>query len=244
MDDGGIAELGEAIESRPCRLAYVTGRHLALALDGIELHRLPRPDTLVCDVGTSVYSREGTDYEPDPGYRALMVAALGGLDAESIRHRLSRLDGLRPQEAEKQAEFKVSFYSPSGPEGEDVARRAAELLRGAEGAVNVVYSVDSVKDRGLIDVLPAGVAKDTAVRYLHDASGLADDHLVYAGDSGNDRAAMLSGFNVVVVGNATERFKESIELQAEGLGLAARVYVADGLYARGVLEGCRHFGIL
>ncbi len=239
-----MLELRAALEARPGVLAYVTGRHLSLALEGIELHSLPDPDILVCDVGTSVFFRRGAEYEPDPGYREQMRAVLGGVGSESLRLRLAELEELRLQEPEKQAEFKVSYYAPTGAEGEETARLAAELLQDTGAAVNVVYSVDPVKSVGLIDVLPAGVAKDTALRYLHDHSAVPEERLVYAGDSGNDRAAMLSGFNVVVVGNAPESFKESIRLEADALGIGARVYIAGEAYARGVLEGCRYFGIL
>lgn len=242
--DGGVAELRAALHSRAGMLAYVTGRHLRLALRGIELHGLPMPHVLVCDVGTSLYLRREGGWEPDAGYRARMLSALGSARPAALRDRLARVAGLRLQEPEKQAEFKLSYYAPVGPEGEALAREAGDLLRETGGSVNVVYSVDPVQGTGLIDVLPAGVAKDTAVRYLHDRSGIPEERLVYAGDSGNDRAAMLSGFNVVVVGNAPDAFKEAIRSEAEGLGIGSRVYVADTSYARGVLEGCRHFGVL
>jgi HAD superfamily hydrolase (TIGR01484 family) len=243
-DDGGIAELRDALEERGGMLAYVTGRHLSLALDGIERHALREPDVLVCDVGTSVYFRRGDRYEPDPLYRARMLTALGAADPASLRRELSSVQGLTPQEPERQAEFKLSYYAPVGPEGEDVALRAETRLAQVGGLVNVVYSEDAVAGNGLVDVLPAGVAKDTAVRYLHDRSGVPEQRLVYAGDSGNDRAAMLSGFNVVVVGNADEGFREAIRREAEELDIGARVYLAERPFADGVLEGCRHFGIL
>ena len=243
-DDGGVWELRGALQARPGVLAYVTGRHLSLALDGIELHFLPRPDVLVCDVGTTVYFRREERYEPDPDYRERMRAALGGIDPDALRERLATVDSLELQEPEKQAEFKVSYYAPTGEEGEQAARVVRQRLEDVGAAVNVVYSVDTAKSVGLIDVLPAGVAKDTALRYLHDHSGVPEVRLVYAGDSGNDRAAMLSGFKVVVVGNAAESFKKAIRLEADELGIGARVYIAEEAYARGVLEGCQHFGIL
>jgi hydroxymethylpyrimidine pyrophosphatase-like HAD family hydrolase len=101
-----------------------------------------------------------------------------------------------------------------------------------------------VTDRGLLDVLPAEIAKDYAVRYLHDRSGVDEDHLVYAGDSGNDRAAMLTGFRVIVVGNADEELKKDLGIESVAQGIAERIYFAEHPYARGVLEGLRHFGAL
>jgi len=242
--DGGIGKLRAALDVRDVVLAYVTGRHLDLALEGIEAHDLPLPDMLVCDVGTSVFVRSGGRYEADSGYRDVMISATGGVELSSLSTRLLAVEGLRLQEPEKQTDFKLSYYLPGGEEGEVVAGRVADRLADSEASVNVVYSVDSVREIGLLDVLPAGVAKDTAVRYLHDRSGLPEERLVYAGDSGNDRAAMLSGFNVVVVGNATGPFRRSIRREADERGLGERVYLAEARYAAGVLEGCRHYGLL
>lgn len=244
VGDGGLAELRAALSAGTCELAYVTGRHLALALEGIERHGLPSPATLVCDVGTSIFIRRGGGYEADPEYRRRMVEASGGVELGALRERLADAPGLRLQEPEKQADFKLSYYAPDADGGRTAALLVASILGEAGASANVVQSVDPVSGLGLVDVLPAGVAKDTAVRYLHDRSGMAEEHLVYAGDSGNDRAAMLSGFNVVVVGNAAAAFKRSIRLEADETGLADRVYVAEASYALGVLEGCRHFGIL
>ena len=82
------------------------------------------------------------------------------------------------------------------------------------------------------------------MRYLHDKLELDEERLVYAGDSGNDRAAMLTGFNVVVVANASSVLKESLWEEAVNLGIDSRIYFARTAYALGVLEGCQHFGIV
>jgi HAD superfamily hydrolase (TIGR01484 family) len=220
----------------------VTGRHHDLAIDGIREHRLPAPELLVCDVGTSVYRAVESGFALDPAYRELMVDALDGADLRSVRARLMELDTLTLQEEGRQSEFKLSYYTPVGPRGEEVARQVRDRLEEL-GRFSVVHSVDHIAQRGLLDVLPSGIAKDSAVRYLHDSSGVREDQLVYAGDSGNDRAAMLSGFNVVVVGNATPQLKESIRAGASRLALSDRIYFAEAPFAAGVVEGCRHFGL-
>ena len=243
-DDGGVAELRHAVErARDVAVAYVTGRSRPLALEGLRRHALPPPEMLVCDVGPSLFVREGDDYVPDPGYRELMLGALGGARTAGARELLSELEGLELQEEHSQTEFKLSYYTPADARGEELASLARALL-GATGPFNVVHSVDPHARRGLLDVLPAGVAKDVAVRYLHDRSGVSEHALVYAGDSGNDLAALLSGFNVIVVGNAAPALEEAIRRQAEARGIAERVHFADAWYAAGVLEGCRSFGIL
>jgi HAD superfamily hydrolase (TIGR01484 family) len=238
-----VDELVRAFEaSEDLRLAYVTGRHLSLAQAGIEEIGLPSPDWFVCDVGTSVYRRTNGGYEPDPVYRQAMRAVLGGLGGDDVRAAIGAMDGLELQEDEKQAEFKVSYYTRGRPE--PLIASVQSRLDAAHARVNLVASHDPVTDRGLLDVLPAGIAKDYAVRYLHDHTGVDEEHLVYAGDSGNDRAAMLTGFRVIVVGNADEALKKDLGIEAVAQGIAERIYFAEHPYARGVLEGLRHFGLL
>jgi HAD superfamily hydrolase (TIGR01484 family) len=243
-DDGGISEFRDAVERRDdLRVTYVTGRNHTLALMGIAAHALPAPDVLVCDVGTSVFVLQHGVYLPDPGYRERMAAAWGSADRSAVLRSLANIPSLELQEAYKQSEFKLSYYTAPGPEGEDVARQLMASIEEGVGAASVIYSVDPRTERGLLDVLPPGVAKDVAVRYLHDQLGLDEDRTVYAGDSGNDRAAMLGGFDVIVVGNATPALKDSIRTEAEDRGLTTHLYFARAEYARGVLEGCRYFGI-
>lgn len=243
-DDGGVAELRQAVEqAKELSVAYVTGRSRALAVQGIRRHELPPPRILVCDVGTSMFIADEGEWVPDEDYRALMLEALGGAEPGGAGDALLELEGLELQEDHNQTEFKLSYYTPGDARGEELAAVARERLVEV-GRFNVVHSFDPVSGRGLLDVLPAGVAKDVALRYLHDRSGVPEESLVYAGDSGNDLAAMLSGFNVVVVGNAADALKETVREQAEARGLTERVHFAEAWFAAGVLEGCRRFGIL
>jgi HAD superfamily hydrolase (TIGR01484 family) len=238
-----VEELVSAMEaSEHLMLAYVTGRHLSLAQTGIEEIGLPPPDWFVCDVGTSVYRRTNAGYEVDEQYRRAMRTAFGGLSGEEVRAAIGPLEGLELQEDEKQGEFKVSYYTSGRPE--PFAEAVQSRLDAANAKVNLVTSHDPVAVRGLLDVLPAGIAKDSAVRYLHDRTGVDEQHLVYAGDSGNDRAAMLTGYQVIVVGNADSTLKKDLGAESAALGIADRIYFAEHSYARGVLEGLRHFEML
>jgi HAD superfamily hydrolase (TIGR01484 family) len=238
-----VSELVRAVsESVNLMLAYVTGRHLLLAREGIAEVGLPSPDWFVCDVGTSVFRKTGSGFEPDEGYREAMRSAFGGLSGADVRAAIGVVEGIALQEDEKQGEFKVSYYTQGRPE--PYVDAVQSRLDAANAQVNLVASHDPVTDRGLLDVLPAGIAKDYAVRYLHDHSGVDEQHLVYAGDSGNDRAAMLTGFRVIVVGNADEELKKDLGIEAVGQGIADKIYFAEHPYARGVLEGLRHFGFV
>jgi HAD superfamily hydrolase (TIGR01484 family) len=238
-----VAELVVAMQaSEGVQLAYVTGRHLSLAEQGIAEVGLPKPDWFVCDVGTSVYHREVAGFQPDETYREAMRAAFGGLGGADVREAVGEVEGIELQEEEKQAEFKVSYYTRG--RHEPYVGVVQSRLDTAGARINLVSSFDPVSGRGLLDVLPAGVAKDYAIRYLHEHTGIDAEHLVYAGDSGNDRAAMLSGFRAIVVGNADEVLKEELKRASAAKGLSERLYFAQEPYAAGVLEGLRHFALV
>jgi hydroxymethylpyrimidine pyrophosphatase-like HAD family hydrolase len=119
-----------------------------------------------------------------------------------------------------------------------------EHLLPFEGRIQAVYSVRPSDGKGLLDLLPGAVAKDYALLHLRNHAGVHPEHLVYAGDSGNDLEAMLAGFKVVVVGNAEPDFVAELKARARQEDCLARIYFARAPFAAGVLEGCIHHGIL
>jgi sucrose-6-phosphatase len=244
--EADVAELRRAVEERPdLLLAYVTGRDFALAERGIARFHLPVPQLLVCDVGSSLYHWTPEGFRRDHEYAARMEEALGGLSVEDVRDVLDGVRGLTLQPQERQTSVKLSFYVAPGDDHAKVLGVVQERLEAFQGRVQTVYSVRARDGTGLLDVLPAGVAKDFALHYLHDHTGVDEDRLVFAGDSGNDVEAMLTGFKVVVVGNAPGNVKEELKRRAAKEGIQEeRLYFAESPYAGGVLEGCRHFGIL
>jgi len=240
-----VQEFREAVEeAADVTLAYVTGRDLHLALKGIGQYQLPQPDILVCDVGTSVYHSTPAGFELDREYVQLMDEARGGLDVREIRHELNRVAQLHIQPEDRQTESKLSYHLSPEADHAKVLGSVKEVLDGLGDQIQAVYSVGAPHGTGLLDLLPAGVAKDYAIRYLHDQTGVHSDDLVFAGDSGNDLAAMLIGFKVVVVGNATSCMKEELTERGGELEILDRLYFAKALFAAGVLEGCRYFGLL
>lgn len=240
-----LASFRTAFEAQPgLGLAYVTGRDLRLALEGIHRHRLPIPDFLACDVGTSLYQPTPSGFQIDREYLRLMKEARGKVDVREVQYALAPLPGLQLQPQDRQTESKMSYFLSKGSDHQEILASVQETLAGLGGNFQAVYSVGLPSGIGLLDLLPSGVAKDFALRYLCERTGVEPDSLVYAGDSGNDMAAMLAGFHAIVVGNATPNLKEELAARGGELGLLDKLYFAEGLYAAGVMEGCRHFGIL
>lgn len=224
-------------------LAYATGRSYKLAMEGILEHGLPLPDSLICEVGSEVYHRSGEALASDTEYEALMESILGA----SVRQRVPEfLEGVKDtylQEAEKQGRFKVSFYVEPDVIEADLLIRVRESLRHLRNRVNVVFSVDPVDRRGLLDIMPAGVSKASAAHYLRARLDLEPESVVYAGDSGNDTDALLAGFNAILVGNAPDPIRARLQEEFRSRGREDRLHCARAPYLSGVLEGCERFGL-
>lgn len=240
-----LAEFKEAVESSSgLLLAYVTGRGIGLAEKGIAQFRLPRPHFQVCDVGTSVYVTDGGRFILDDEYAGRMREAMGGVDFEEILQQLAPVRHLLLQPWERQTEFKLSYHLPDGEDHSAIVAEVRGRLEEMVAGIEAVYSVGAPSGRGLLDLLPPGAAKDHALHYLREITGVDPDAVVYAGDSGNDLAPLLAGYKGIVVANAGEDLRAELERLAKGGNLPSEVHFSPHQFARGVLEGCRHFGIL
>lgn len=229
----------DLIASTQITLAYLTGRHLDLALDGVAECGLPQPRALACDVGTTLYWRtEQGAFEPDTAYRQRVADMDGVVPADAVVRALAGVPGLTLQEADKQSDFKVSFYVDDS--AIDVGTNVGEHLKDV-GNARLVFSHDPADGRGLLDVVPAGVGKQTALVHLAEVLETDLGDVIYAGDSGNDSDAILSGCRAVIVGNAPEGLKRDLRESAARSGRKSLVYFAAAGFVGGVLEGVRHF---
>ncbi len=240
-----IRTFRSAMSERGLKLAYVTGRGRDLALKGIQRVGLPLPEVLVCDVGTSVWVRRGGHdaWFVDEVYQERMREALGGVARADIVGGIGALEGLELQEPGKQTDFKISYYV--APDRLDALRDGVgERLARFPVPPKAVWSHDPYSGRMLLDVLPRNVAKHVALGHLRERHGHALDEIVYAGDSGNDFDALLSGHPAIVVANAPEALKRQLREEALAAGTLDRMYFAERPFAGGVMEGLRHFGAL
>ncbi len=237
-----IQEFNELISDHPqLALAYVTGRHLELGLEGVAKHNLPTPHIFVCDVGTTIYFRTNDIWEKDLEYRGKLKNSWHDLNGRDIAALLTDIQDLEPQEDERQKEFKQSYYLPLTVNREHIVRLIKDRLLEKDIAVNVIYSIDTLKHVGLVDVLPVIAAKDYALRYLWNKLQINKEDIVYAGDSGNDLLAFVSGFNAIVVQNTGEDVKDFVRKQIVIKNIGQHVFFANFKYVKGVIEGCFHF---
>ncbi len=219
--------------------AVATGRSYDLTLKVLEEEGIPRPDVLITSVGTGIH--EGPNLEPASGWQAHLRYRW---NREGVIAALDGVPGLTLQGEEGQRAFKVSYYTdgsqvvadgeegdPAFVGGEIIKEEVRRRLRVAGLRFNAIFSHGQY-----LDILPVRASKGKAIRYLADKWELPLNHVLVAGDSGNDEEMLRGDTLAVVVGN------HSAEL--EPLRGEPRIYFAEAGYAGGILEGIHHYRFL
>ena len=238
-----LAELARQLAESQVPLVFVTGRHLQSTLRAISQFRLPTPDWIVADVGTSIYERDGADgWKLLDGYAQHLQTSLNDMPLEKVRFALRDFDELTLQAEEKQGRFKLSYYS-SRDQVHEVAKRLQTKLNGLAVPYGVTSSLDPFTTHGLIDVLPQAASKGAALSWWAERQQIPLSSIVYAGDSGNDLAALVAGFRSIVVANAEPDLVKAVERAHASAGWDGRLFIAEGHATSGVLQGCRWFGV-
>lgn len=153
------------------------------------------------------------------------------------------MEGLVLQEDAAQAPFKISYYCDAA-NLPDLSRAIGELCEGKALPFACMPSVDPFNNRGLLDLLPREVSKAYALLWLSTHADFDPGELVYAGDSGNDHAALTAGFRAIAVANMDAGLAAAMSREMAEKGWADRFYRARRTATSGVLEGCRHFGLV
>ncbi|MFI9651533.1 HAD-IIB family hydrolase [Guyparkeria halopsychrophila] len=252
---------GHQLESRDARdlfwrlarrpevtLAYVSGRDRRLLQSAIDEFSLPVPDFAIGDVGTTIYRIDDGEWHAWEAWAKEIAADWGGNSREMLAEMLVDIPDIEPQESEKQNTYKLSYYAPADLDGESLAERIGERLAEAGVRSSVIWSIDEMRDVGLVDVLPAGATKVHAIRFLQAHLHASPSRTVFAGDSGNDLPVLTSGLQAIVVANARDEIKQAAIHATAERGAGDCLYVArggflgmNGNYAAGILEGVVHF---
>ena len=230
------------------RLVYVSGRNRKLIQDAIENYRLPLPDFAIGDVGTTIYDLDKGSWNKWSAWNDEISKDWPEGGHDELAGMLSDMAQLRPQESEKQNRFKLSYYTDAGADQQVLVQEIRQRLKSRGVRPSVIWSVDEQRDVGLIDVLPERANKVHAVRFLAKSQGISKNRVVYAGDSGNDLAVMVSDIQSILVRNAAETVRREARESVEKSGLEETLYEAkggflgmNGNYTAGVLEGLAHF---
>ncbi len=222
-DGEGLRCLLKQLKAGGDRVGFgvATGRRLSSARQVLKEWKVPQPDVMITAVGSEIYY--GKNMVADSGYERHINYRWR---REELHEALAEVEGLRLQPKSEQLRFKLSYYLD-----ERRPPRVEELrtqLRHRDLHCKMIHSHGAY-----LDLLPVRASKGLAIRYLMLKWGIDPDHVLVAGDSGND-AEMLRGETLgVVVGNYSD--------ELEKLRSEPRIYFADGHYAHGVMEGIKHY---
>ena len=252
------ALLRTLVERQILDVCYVSGRSIPLIREAIQEFSLPIPQVVIGDVGATI-ADVNTDTDTDidkpwPTWSAWhehLAEDWQGRDAWALLGVLEPLTarlGIRPQEDAHQNTFKLSYYTPN-PFDKTQLEVLEDDLQQHGFASRLIWSVDEATNTGLLDVLPARASKFHAIEFFLARHPLGQQHpldsVVFAGDSGNDLAALTSHLNAVLVANAAADVREQAQHDVEDkqtLYLARGDFLGlNGNYSAGVLEGLAHY---
>ena len=246
-DDQAIDLFNELTRKFGVLVVYVTGRNLALTEAAMAEFGVRAPDILIGDVGTSIRKYENGKWRFDEGWIRHVRRVSPRWDGGAIKAAVAGVDGLREQEPEHQNPFKQSYYADHARK-DHILAAIGERVEGHYHEV-IVYSYDSMDDKGLVDFLPNSATKQTALEYVAEEFGCDKGEVVFCGDSGNDIFPLTAGFSGVLVRNADDQLVENVR-SAMAQNPALKVYFAkggfmdlNGYYTGGVLEGAGHYGL-
>ncbi len=225
-DEDALDELLRMVREAPGRVGFgvATGRHIDSALKVLKDWGVQAPDFIISAAGSEIHygakQVEDETWKKHVDYR---------WEPELVREAMRGVPGLKLQPKEEQRRFKISYYVDTDrfPGLREVLRR----LRRLDIHATAIFSHDA-----FFDLLPVRASKGAALRYLADKWGIPLEHILAAGDSGNDEE-MLTGQTLgVVVGNHSP--------EIDKLRGNDRIYFARGHYAAGIVEGIRHYDFL
>lgn len=230
------------------QLAYVSGRDRQLLLDAIAEYDLPVPDYAIADVGTTIYAIHDDQWRIWGQWHDEIGADWGPYTQQSLAELLQDINVLQLQEATKQGKYKLSYYADAKTEQTTLFNTIHQRFDQRGIKANLIWSIDETTHTGLLDILPRSANKLHAIRFLMQEQAYSPDHVVFAGDSGNDLEVLCSDIQAVLVNNATPEVREQALSLAGANGCTAQLYLAggdflgmNGNYAAGILEGVAYY---
>ena len=230
-------------------LTYVSGRHRALVEQAIMCYRLPVPNFVVGDVGTTIY-RIGSklEWQALTSWEVEIGKDWGGNTHADIKALLAHISDLRAQEPSKQNNYKLSYYVPLQSDRNTLSAMIRHSLRSAGVKANLIWSVDEPQGVGLLDILPAHASKYHAIEALMKLCGFDYSNTVFCGDSGNDIEVLASPIPAVLVGNCQDNVRQLARRLSIDTHHSEQLYIArggfmgmNGNYSAGMLEGIAYY---
>lgn len=176
--EADLLRLEAAVASSPhIHLAFATGRTLPAALEALDAVGSKGPQTLITDVGCALHRHTpSAGWKEDSHYRGLVQAQWNEVAAERVMKHLPK--GVSPQPGVA-ARLRLALQVDPGFDPQERANPLAVVLE-SEGLVARILPSHGF----YLDVLPIGVDKGFALRFLRDELGGCQ--VISCGDSEND----------------------------------------------------------
>jgi len=229
-------------------LVYVTGRDKLLIQQAINNYKLPKPDFIIADVGSTIYQIVNNDWVHLEKWDSEISSDWNSKSNQDLQEILHDFNDIRVQEYSKQNKYKLSYYVPLHVEHVALIDEINSYLKNNDINANIIWSVDIAADLGLLDILPASANKKHAIEFIRKLFDFDLKETIFAGDSGNDIAVINSSVNSILVANAEKDIISSAIDHAKKNNQLNSLYIAkgdflgmNGNYSAGVLEGVVHY---
>jgi len=201
-----------------------TGRRYEDVIELMDQMDIPNPEVLITSVGTEIYY--GKNYTLDTSWRKHINFRW---EPEKIHQVLDSIEGLYIQDDNEQSIFKISYKVDFA-----VAPKLAAIKRILRE--NGIRSKCIVSLGMFLDIIPSRAGSGISIRHMAYKWGFPLEHILVAGDSGNDEDMLAGNTLGVVVGNYSQ--------ELEKLRKYPRVYFAEQHHARGIIEGIEYYNFL
>lgn len=205
----------------PIGFGIATGRNIDSARSVLKEWGVPTPDVLITSVGSEIHY--GPKIVEDNGWKRHIHH---NWHPQKILKALENTAGITLQEQDAQRDHKISYVVD--PQKAPSLKELRAHLRRLDLPVKLIFSHNE-----FLDVLPLRASKGLAVRYFALKWGVPLQHILVAGDSGNDEEMLAGNTLGVVVGNFSPELKK--------LKKNRNVFFANGHYANGIVEGVDHY---
>lgn len=224
-DDEALAQFNALLrENEHVGFGIATGRRLDSARELIEELGLPQPDLIDTDAGTQLHY--GQRLTPDRSWGSSIGYAW---QPEAVRDALRAVSGLELQPDEHQSDYKISYVVDTREK--ITVPKIRKILREAGVRAKVILSLGMY-----LDVIPVRGGSDMSLRHVLWKWGFAPEHVLVAGDSGNDVGMLLGRTLGVVVANHSPELNRYRN--------RPRVYFAKAAHAAGILEGIEYYNFM
>lgn len=229
-------------------LVYNSGRDLYLTKQAIKRYNLPKPDFLICSVGTKIYYKKNNDFLEFKDWNELIKKDWKNKTSTDIRKILKKLKTIQEQPRKNNNKYKQSYYFPLNKEIKPIIKKIKKILKYHNLKCSVITSTDGKKY--FIDILPKSVDKLSALLFISKIIKVKKNKIVFSGDSENDLSVICGGVKGILVKNSFDSVKLKVNnFVKQNPKYKKLIYIAkgnfgySGNYVSGILEGGKHFKI-